>query len=183
MLSGFSRLGFHEDVNLFNISTKAVKGLFKSNGISVRKIPFENHPVWVDDADFKLGYHLRHTSLPRPGGFAQLEAMAGRIMAQQLDRSRPLWECWVLEGLEGSIRCTRSGRHAELLGKAESGACMTLVAQSCPSDRCRWRASAAARADRGCGSGSPGGARCDSRDSAAGGLTSVTGPRCRDTYV
>jgi WS/DGAT/MGAT family acyltransferase len=74
----------------------------------LRWIPFENHPVWVDDGDFELGYHLRHTSLPRPGGFAQLEAMAARIMAQQLDRSRPLWECWVLEGLEG-------GRFALLL--------------------------------------------------------------------
>jgi WS/DGAT/MGAT family acyltransferase len=64
-------------------------------------IPIENHPVWVDDVDFNLDYHLRHTSLPRPGGFAQLEAMAARIMAQRLDRSRPLWECWVLEGLTG----------------------------------------------------------------------------------
>jgi len=66
----------------------------------LRWIPFENHPIWVDDHDFNLGYHLRHTSLPRPGGFAQLEATAARIMAQRLDRSRPLWECWVLEGLE-----------------------------------------------------------------------------------
>ena len=64
-------------------------------------VPFEQHPVWVDDENFNLGYHLRHTSLPRPGGFSQLEDMAARIMAQRLDRSRPLWECWVLEGLEG----------------------------------------------------------------------------------
>jgi WS/DGAT/MGAT family acyltransferase len=67
----------------------------------LRWIPFENHPVWVDDREFNLGYHLRHTSLPRPGGFTQLEVMAARIMAQRLDRSRPLWECWVLEGHEG----------------------------------------------------------------------------------
>jgi diacylglycerol O-acyltransferase len=65
-------------------------------------IPFEQHPVWVDDENFNLGYHLRHTSLPRPGGFSQLEDMASRIMAQRLDRSRPLWECWVLEGLQDS---------------------------------------------------------------------------------
>jgi len=64
-------------------------------------IPIENHPIWVDDENFNLGYHLRHTSLPRPGGFAQLEAMAARIMAQRMDRTRPLWECWVLEGLTG----------------------------------------------------------------------------------
>ncbi|MFQ5416809.1 MAG: wax ester/triacylglycerol synthase domain-containing protein, partial [Myxococcota bacterium] len=67
----------------------------------LRWIPLENHPVWVDDREFNLGYHLRHTSLPRPGGFAQLQVMAARIMAQRLDRARPLWECWVLEGLEG----------------------------------------------------------------------------------
>jgi WS/DGAT/MGAT family acyltransferase len=68
---------------------------------TLRWIPFEGHPIWVDDEDFTLDYHLRHTSLPRPGSFSQLEAMAARIMAQRLDRSRPLWECWVLEGLEG----------------------------------------------------------------------------------
>jgi len=65
------------------------------------RVPVEHHPVWVDDENFNLGYHLRHTSLPRPGNFSQLEGMAARIMAQRLDRSRPLWECWVLEGLEG----------------------------------------------------------------------------------
>ncbi|MGI9591740.1 MAG: wax ester/triacylglycerol synthase family O-acyltransferase [Myxococcota bacterium] len=64
-------------------------------------IPMERHPVWVDDEAFNLGYHLRHTSLPRPGRFSQLENQAARIMAQRLDRARPLWECWVLEGLEG----------------------------------------------------------------------------------
>ena len=42
-------------------------------------IPLEHHPIWVDDESFNLGYHLRHTSLPRPGGFAQLEAMASRL--------------------------------------------------------------------------------------------------------
>jgi len=67
----------------------------------LRWIPFENHPVWVDDPDFSLEYHLRHTSLPKPGSEDQLRKMVSRIHAQRLDRSRPLWECWVLEGLEG----------------------------------------------------------------------------------
>jgi diacylglycerol O-acyltransferase / wax synthase len=66
----------------------------------LRWIPFENHPIWVDDPDFNLEYHLRHTSLPRPGSEEQLRRMVARIHAQRLDRSRPLWECWVLEGLE-----------------------------------------------------------------------------------
>lgn len=71
-------------------------------------IPFENHPVWVDDRDFRLNYHLRHSSLPRPGSLEQLENTVARIMVQPLNRSRPLWECWVLEGLH-------DGRFALLL--------------------------------------------------------------------
>jgi WS/DGAT/MGAT family acyltransferase len=67
----------------------------------LRRIPIENHPVWVDDHEFNLEYHVRHTSLPRPGGPAQLRQVAARVQSQRLDRSRPLWECWVLEGLEG----------------------------------------------------------------------------------
>jgi diacylglycerol O-acyltransferase len=67
----------------------------------IKRIPFENHPVWVDDPHFNLEYHLRHTSLPRPGGMDQLDRMSARIKSQRLDRGRPLWECWVLEGLEG----------------------------------------------------------------------------------
>jgi WS/DGAT/MGAT family acyltransferase len=67
----------------------------------LRRIPLENHPVWVDDHEFNLDYHVRHTSLPRPGGLAELRQVASRVQAQRLDRSRPLWECWVIEGLEG----------------------------------------------------------------------------------
>jgi WS/DGAT/MGAT family acyltransferase len=63
-------------------------------------IPIEGAPVWVDDEGFNLDYHVRHTSLPRPGDTAQLRLLAARVMAQRLDRSRPLWEMWVVEGLE-----------------------------------------------------------------------------------
>jgi len=64
-------------------------------------IPIVGHPVWVDDPDFDLDYHVRHTSLPRPGSDAQLKTLSARIMAQPLDHTRPLWEAWVVEGLEG----------------------------------------------------------------------------------
>ncbi len=64
-------------------------------------IPLENHAVWVDDAHFDLEYHVRHTSLPKPGSAAQLKKLAARIMSQPLDRNRPLWETWVIEGLDG----------------------------------------------------------------------------------
>jgi diacylglycerol O-acyltransferase / wax synthase len=57
------------------------------------------HPVWVDDSQFHLGYHVRHSALPPPGGEAELEHLMGRLMSQELDRDRPLWEAWVVEGL------------------------------------------------------------------------------------
>src|SRR5882672_8413337 len=66
----------------------------------LRWIPLEDHPIWVDDPNFNLEYHVRHTSLPRPGNEEQLRRLVARIHAQRLDRSRPLWECWVIEGLE-----------------------------------------------------------------------------------
>jgi diacylglycerol O-acyltransferase len=64
-------------------------------------IPLENHAVWVDDKHFSLDYHVRHTALPKPGSDDQLKKLSARIMAQPLDRARPLWETWIVEGLEG----------------------------------------------------------------------------------
>ena len=67
----------------------------------VRFVPLQlGRPVWVDDPHFNEGYHLRHTALPKPGGADQLRNLVGRLMAQQLDRSKPLWEMWMVEGLE-----------------------------------------------------------------------------------
>ena len=63
--------------------------------------PLENHPVWVDDRHFSLDYHIRHSSLPKPGTLRQLKELTARILTRQLDRSRPLWEIWVVEGLQG----------------------------------------------------------------------------------
>ena len=63
-------------------------------------IPFENHAVWIDDENFQIEYHVRHTSLPRPGSEEQLKRLSARVMQQHLDRDRPLWEMWVVEGLE-----------------------------------------------------------------------------------
>ncbi|HXW57869.1 MAG TPA: wax ester/triacylglycerol synthase family O-acyltransferase [Solirubrobacteraceae bacterium] len=57
-------------------------------------------PVWIDDPHFNLDYHLRRTGLPAPGGEAELRRLAGRVMSQQLDRAKPLWEMWIVEGLE-----------------------------------------------------------------------------------
>ena len=57
-------------------------------------------PLWVDDPTFNLEYHVRQTALPRPGREEQLLLLAARLFSQQLDRSKPLWEMWIIEGLE-----------------------------------------------------------------------------------
>jgi diacylglycerol O-acyltransferase len=65
-----------------------------------RQLPFDlGQPVWIDDPTFDLAYHVRRTALPAPGDEAALCRLIGRIMSQRLDRDRPLWECWVVEGL------------------------------------------------------------------------------------
>jgi WS/DGAT/MGAT family acyltransferase len=63
--------------------------------------PFESgRPLWIDDHSFNIEYHVRHSALPAPGTEQQLQRLAARIVSQQLDRSKPLWECWFVEGLE-----------------------------------------------------------------------------------
>jgi WS/DGAT/MGAT family acyltransferase len=64
-------------------------------------LPVTMGPIWVDDERFDLAYHVRHVSLPRPGSDAQLRALCARVLERQLDRRRPLWEVWFVEGLEG----------------------------------------------------------------------------------
>ncbi len=58
-------------------------------------------PVWVDDPTMDVGWHVRRTALPAPGGPAELHRLIARVMTQRMDRSRPLWEYWVAEGLPG----------------------------------------------------------------------------------
>ena len=56
-------------------------------------------PFWVDDPNFNLEYHVRHSALPAPGSEEQLRKMAARVFSQQLDRTKPLWELWLVQGL------------------------------------------------------------------------------------
>jgi diacylglycerol O-acyltransferase len=72
-------------------------------------------PLWVDDPDFSLEYHVRQTALPRPGSEQQLMRLAARIMSQQLDRTKPLWETWLVEGLEGGRVALISKTHHALI--------------------------------------------------------------------
>jgi diacylglycerol O-acyltransferase len=64
------------------------------------EVPGEGHPIWIDDDRFNVAYHVRHSALPRPGDMEVLKALVGRIMSQQLDRGKPLWEMWFVEGVE-----------------------------------------------------------------------------------
>ena len=78
--------------------------------------PFETgRPLWVDDPDFNIEYHVRHTALPAPGSEEQLFLLASRIASQQLDRAKPLWESWLVEGLEGDRFALISKTHHALV--------------------------------------------------------------------
>jgi diacylglycerol O-acyltransferase / wax synthase len=67
----------------------------------LERTPVTGHPVWVDDEHFNLVYHVRHTALPAPGDERRLKRLVGRVMSQKLDRAKPMWELWFVEGLEG----------------------------------------------------------------------------------
>ena len=68
----------------------------------VQPVPFgQGRPVWVDDAGFDLAYHVRLAALPRPGAEEQLHALMARLQALPLDRRRPLWELWFVDGVQG----------------------------------------------------------------------------------
>jgi diacylglycerol O-acyltransferase / wax synthase len=72
-------------------------------------------PFWVDDPSFNLDYHVRHTALPRPGSDEELRQLVGRIFSQRLDRSKPLWEVWLIQGLEGGRFALISKTHHALV--------------------------------------------------------------------
>jgi diacylglycerol O-acyltransferase / wax synthase len=72
-------------------------------------------PIWIDDPTFNLEYHVRQTALPEPGSEEQLTRLTARIFSQQLDRSKPLWETWLVEGLDGGRFALISKTHHSLI--------------------------------------------------------------------
>jgi WS/DGAT/MGAT family acyltransferase len=93
----------------------------------VRFVPLgQGRPVWVDDPHLNLSYHVRHTSLPEPGSEQQLRTLAARIFSQQLDRSKPLWEIWLIEGLKGG-RFAVVGKTHHAMVDGVSGVDITTV--------------------------------------------------------
>lgn len=95
-------------------------------------IPYERHPVWVDDNRFRLAYHVRHTALPKPGDERTLKRLVGRIMSQPLDRKRPLWEMWVVEGLENDRFALVSKTHHCMVDGISGADLMSVILSPFP---------------------------------------------------
>jgi WS/DGAT/MGAT family acyltransferase len=94
----------------------------------VASVPLSlGRPVWVDDPHFNIEYHVRHTALPRPGGEAELRRLVGRVMSQQLDRAKPLWEIWMVEGLEEDRWAIVSKVHHCLVDGVSGSELMTVI--------------------------------------------------------
>jgi len=95
--------------------------------------PLLREPVWVDDERFNLHYHVRHTALPKPGDDRQLKRLSGRIFSQELDRGKPLWELWVVEGLAGDrFAIVNKAHHCMVDGM--SGVDLLAATLATPSD-------------------------------------------------
>lgn len=87
----------------------------------------QGRPRWVDDPNFNIDYHVRATALPPPGSEEQLRALAGRVFSQRLDRDKPLWEVWVVEGLEGNRYALISKTHHSLVDGVSGADLMTVL--------------------------------------------------------
>ncbi|MCU0257922.1 MAG: wax ester/triacylglycerol synthase family O-acyltransferase, partial [Solirubrobacteraceae bacterium] len=99
----------------------------------VRFVPLQaGRPVWVDDPHFRLGYHVRRTALPAPGGDEELRRLVGRVMSQQLDRHRPLWEMWVAEGMSGGRWAVIVKMHHAMVDGISGSDLSTLVLDERP---------------------------------------------------
>ena len=94
----------------------------------LRFVPFGlGRPVWVDDAHFNLEYHVRHTGLPSPGDMEQLKRLTARIMSQRLDRTKPLWEMWYVEGVAGDRFAVISKTHHCLVDGVSGADIMSVM--------------------------------------------------------
>jgi len=93
----------------------------------LRFVPYgQGRPVWVDDPQLNLDYHVRHTALPPPGSEEQLRNLAARIFSQRLDRSKPVWEMWLVEGLD-SERFAIVGKSHHCLVDGVSGVDISTI--------------------------------------------------------
>ena len=93
------------------------------------------NPVWVDDADFDVTFHVRRSALPRPGTEAQLRDLAGRVLSRRLDRSRPLWELYFVEGLDDGRFAMISKTHQALVDGVSAVDLQTVLLDASPEPR------------------------------------------------
>jgi diacylglycerol O-acyltransferase len=102
----------------------------------VRFPPLElGRPVWVDDSHFQVLYHVRHTAVPPPGGDEELRNLAGRVFGQLLDRTKPLWELWLVQGLpEGRWALVQKVHHCMVDGIASTDL-MSIMFETSPQAR------------------------------------------------
>jgi WS/DGAT/MGAT family acyltransferase len=93
------------------------------------EVPFGlHHPIWVEDPDFDIQRHVRHTAIPQPGGTRELSNLVGRLVALPLDRSRPLWEIWLIEGLQdGNVGLLSKVHHAAIDGASGNELIVALL--------------------------------------------------------
>jgi diacylglycerol O-acyltransferase / wax synthase len=96
-------------------------------------VPFaQGRPKWVDDPHLNLRYHVRSTALPSPGSEQQLKELAGRVFSQQLDRDKPLWEIWLVDGLEGDRFAMLSKTHHALVDGVSGVDIMSVLFDTSP---------------------------------------------------
>lgn len=93
------------------------------------------NPVWVDDEDFDVSYHVRRSALPKPGSPAQLRDLVGRLQSRQLDRNRPLWEIYLVEGLEGGRVAIVTKTHHAMVDGVSAVDIGTVILDSTPTPR------------------------------------------------
>ncbi|MDG2303200.1 MAG: wax ester/triacylglycerol synthase family O-acyltransferase [Candidatus Binatia bacterium] len=122
------------DFQKYKRATEAILHLVPRYRQKLKWIPIENRAVWVDDRHFNLDYHIRHTSLPRPGEMDQLARLSQRIMSQPLDRGRPLWEIWVVEGMQDNRFAVITKIHHCMIDGA-SGVDLSMILMSPTPDR------------------------------------------------
>ena len=100
----------------------------------LRNVPFNlDHPFWIEDPDFDLDFHVRHTAVPPPGGDEQVQDLVARIIARPLDRARPLWESYVIDGLAGDRFGILTKIHHATVDGASGVELLTIMLDTSPS--------------------------------------------------
>ena len=135
----------------------------------VRFVPLgAGTPAWVDDPHFSLDYHLRHTAIPKPGSEEQLRNMAARVFSQHLDRNKPLWELWSVEGLSDGRWALLSKVHHCMVDGVAATDLMSVMFSDTTGSRQQARVLAAAGTLRHRGAGAYAGPQSQPLGAAAG---------------